>query len=933
MKIFTNNSRIQKIIISLITIILINFTIPIKSQAGWLSNTIGQPLLQLVAMIGDAGIGILHKYVLGAEKGFSSVMLSKDNITVTSGDLKGDGTGDEFQIGGDSDNSLDGSIIGTSDVGIPNIMVCPEYIFANRIALLDANFINPGEYDNQKQTSLTSGVLRTTIASWYRAFRNIAVVSLLTILVYIGIRILIGSTAQDKAKYKERLKDWLVGLCLVFAMHYIMAGTMMITEKITDVLDNSIDTGYNVTIDGTPVKENLTGYIRLLAQRKDIVESFAYTIMYIVLVVFTYMFLIKYLKRVLYMAFFTMIAPLVAMTYPLDKMADSRAQGFTTWFKEFMMNALMQPIHLIIYFVFVGSAAELARENVLYAIVAIGFLLPAEKFIKKLFRLDKSETAGSLGDIAGGALALSGMQKLAHAGSHIHQNSSGNSSNTQNNNKQDKIRYENDTTKDLNAWKEDNNNPQLQQEQENVSAQNMFNEPVAAEELSEGAAELATGAYMANDNEETNNDQNENPEIRTENNGQLPEDKEAGEGEGEGEEDNRTLSEYMADRMNEKGKLTPAERFRERIGNIKPAQFASKQINKIPEPARRTIKGVSKTLWRGGKAGLKGVWRSKGRILRTATKLAGAGMGATIGLAAGIATGDLSKAVTFAATGGLAGNAIGNNAANLAGKTVDVAKKVPSAARSIKNAYNEETYGLQEARRMRIESQNSSARAKFMRDKEEKARYTQMAAKLGYGQSQVKDIMERAWNYKTAGIDDEASIETGLKLEKAHSNYTNEQMVNIMQESKKISRDTILDDKKRVGLERSLEAKLQNKEKAQEVMQLIAESHNEGDYYRNIKEKEKQMAQQQVQAAQATRQQSQTSSRTRQQTQTNPTTGQQTPTKVRVKKQTQTNSTTRQQTQTSSRTRQQTQTRSRARQQNQTGSRTGTNRTRRPRKS
>ena len=220
MKKFTIKGMVQKTIISLLVVIMVNFTIPVHVNAGiisWAGNTIGEAILTFTAFLGDTVVGGLHKFVLGTEDMFSSVMLPSDNPTVTDGDLKGDATGDAIE--------LDGSSIGTDGVGIPNIMVCPEYIFENRIPLLDANFVNPGQYiqggnSNNKTTgTITGGALKTVIASWYRAFRNIAIVGLLSILVYIGIRILLGSTSQDKAKYKEFLKDWLIHLLVLKKLH------------------------------------------------------------------------------------------------------------------------------------------------------------------------------------------------------------------------------------------------------------------------------------------------------------------------------------------------------------------------------------------------------------------------------------------------------------------------------------------------------------------------------------------------------------------------------------------------------------------------------------------------------------------------------------------------------------------------------------------
>ena len=78
-----------------------------------------------------------------------------------------------------------------------------------------------------------------------------------------------------------------------------------------------------------------------------------------------------------------MIAPLVALTYPIDKVGDGKAQAFNMWFKEYAMNAVIQPVHLVLYTALVTSAIDLAKDNVIYAVVAIAFLIPAEKFIKK----------------------------------------------------------------------------------------------------------------------------------------------------------------------------------------------------------------------------------------------------------------------------------------------------------------------------------------------------------------------------------------------------------------------------------------------------------------------------------------------------------------------------------------------------------------------
>ena len=53
--------------------------------------------------------------------------------------------------------------------------------------------------------------------------------------------------------------------------------------------------------------------------------AFGYLFIYIVLIVFTGMFAIRYVKRVIYLAFLTLMAPMVALTYPLDKIKDRKS--------------------------------------------------------------------------------------------------------------------------------------------------------------------------------------------------------------------------------------------------------------------------------------------------------------------------------------------------------------------------------------------------------------------------------------------------------------------------------------------------------------------------------------------------------------------------------------------------------------------------------
>lgn len=361
-------------------------------------------------------------------------------------------------------------------------------------------------------------LLQPVISSWYTTLRNIALVALLSILVYIGIRITLSSVASDKAKYKQMLGDWVVALCLIFLMHYIMAFAVSINEKIIDAISsitvsssaskkaNSINNSTALTnekgeeiseyttagtTDSAKVKEQLKNagdenetedagvelflitdkddvklawktlvgdegenskfysyfdgtdensvttlawpandfmtqariYGQMIEVDKDGKETNAnqtavvragYNIIYVVLVIYTIIFCFTYLKRVIYMAFLTIIAPLVAITYPIDKMNDGKAQAFDMWLKEYIFNLLIQPLHLILYTILIGSAMEFATINIFYVVIALGFLMPAEKLLRRFFGFEKAQTPGMFAGAAGSALMMSGLNKLMH---------------------------------------------------------------------------------------------------------------------------------------------------------------------------------------------------------------------------------------------------------------------------------------------------------------------------------------------------------------------------------------------------------------------------------------------------------------------------------------------------------------------------------------
>lgn len=510
--------RFKRILISIMCVVTLVFAMPVKAKAD-----IVEDLISLVQAIPDAVMYILNYFVSDAPGNTATKTVN-----------------------------LDGWVFGGSDEGgLKNFNVSPYNIFTagrtikyiryadkndlrktdiaeyESLPLLDVNFFSEDTAENS-----SAYILRPVVGNVYKFLRNLCLVIMMLVLLYIGIKIILSSVSSQQAKYKQLLVDWLVGMCLLFLMHYIMSFIMNINTILVNMLANDEGDSYYIAFseiaDGTEIgsnwddwmKENLyfsskhidipdenydqasgsnfhtfkeiegadsegkgidgklrirvdthtdwgdDGWVNISASifkknpnmavyKGNIMEyirtvdsfgskyvylysstsgtrqysdkeeddpdwtmSLGFAIMYITLTVETVMFLVIYIKRVFQLAMLTMIAPLVALMYPVDKIGDGQAQAFNTWLKDYLFNVLIQPLHLLLYTVFIAAASDLFTKNIIYACGIYGFMIPAEKYFKKIFGFEKGGSAGPgpLGGALGAGMAMRGLDKLTGLG-------------------------------------------------------------------------------------------------------------------------------------------------------------------------------------------------------------------------------------------------------------------------------------------------------------------------------------------------------------------------------------------------------------------------------------------------------------------------------------------------------------------------------------
>lgn len=882
MKIFTNKNVTQKVIITILIVLSFNFIVPSYSQADFGGVLMG-PVIDLLSGIGDVVLSALQYFMYDGEISVGGAGSAAANTALTivnpydsfllmrsSGDFDSKLSEYEMNTSDSPDITVDssqfdkgwlgwvpGSVL-DKDYGVPIIKYTPEAIFGNEVPALDVNFINPKIWgDADKDNHSITQDLHDTIASWYLALRNLALVILLSVLLYVGIRMVISSTASDKAKYKQMIIDWLVAVCILFFLHYIMSFILSVTEVVTD----GISSGSSIVVEvkdsdngDFTMKTDLTGLCRLQVQYSDLGARMIYLIFYLALVIYTVMFTWTYIKRAITMAFLTLMAPLVAITYPIDKIGDGKAQAFSIWLREFIFNALLQPFHLIIYTIFMGAASDIAVKNPIYAILFLAFIIPAEKLLRKMFGFDKSSTAGAMSTAAGifgGAAAFKAVSGLISKGSNIRKGVKGGGSG----NIRTKKPLEQKAPSAIDAF--GGNNAMLQANSGNSGNSgnlgspsiNSLGNPSGNGSVNNNSIGAGSG-YMTNSgiwvagspplpsNSHTQQNPTVNPPTPAQqdpqdigigqwardywNNSQM---KQGLDNKVAAFKNNKYVRKVgagaqsvrnMATRV-QQGVGNTATRIRTKAGNL--ATGVSNRIeNRLPG-MQQALKNSAKGFVGKAAPVVRGGLAVAGQVGKTALRGVGAatmaGVGATVGLAAGIAGDDLEDVLKY----GVAGAALGATGLPALGK--GIASGVSGAASSIVNTYNTAAYGTEQAAIMQQTKEWKES------DENEEAMvqaYMDMNGGKRPSKAEKEALMDSGVAFYNAGITENKDIQKSVKLEKEIKDRLNNdgmaeddasdlarmQAIFVSKKASEYTKADLRDEKKVAGLRNDISKQLIN---------------------------------------------------------------------------------------------------------------------------
>ena len=218
----------------------------------------------------------------------------------------------------------------------------PDQIVFNKIPLLDPNFINP---DDGAIGAIAGEVIKKMYSSFFVLAGTIFVIAALII----GIKLVFSSLAAEKAKYKEALSNWIIGIVMLFLIHYLLAGMFYLNEQIVvavsdgevdditipfqgtsaiPIVGKSISKFLSVTtswirpdgaaIDTIPLK-GYGGIVLKFALQGIVGQDLISSIIFLIIIGQTFGLMITYIKRAFMCIFLGLMAPLIVAVDVIQK--------------------------------------------------------------------------------------------------------------------------------------------------------------------------------------------------------------------------------------------------------------------------------------------------------------------------------------------------------------------------------------------------------------------------------------------------------------------------------------------------------------------------------------------------------------------------------------------------------------------------------------
>ena len=196
-------------------------------------------------------------------------------------------------------------------------MLTPDKIFMNKVPITNIEiFINGNVAEKTKLAGFVN-----SIASWYRVVFLISIAMLFLILLYLSVRAILLSLAKDIADTKNMLFNWVKSVMILFFMSFIIFTVISLNSAFVSIITQSM-------INESGILENQVQQLVFGMLMPNFVRMIVSTVILLLLLVQTLSFLAVYVKRLITIGFYILIAPIISVSYALDIAGDRKSTKY-----------------------------------------------------------------------------------------------------------------------------------------------------------------------------------------------------------------------------------------------------------------------------------------------------------------------------------------------------------------------------------------------------------------------------------------------------------------------------------------------------------------------------------------------------------------------------------------------------------------------------
>ena len=161
---------------------------------------------------------------------------------------------------------------------------------------------------------------------------------------------------KDIAEIKMMFLNWIKSVMILFLMIFIIVGVITLNSAFVSIITQSMVNESKI------LEDQVTGLVAGIVSMNFIRETISLGILFILLFQ-TLSFLSVYVKRLITVGFYILIAPIISVGYALDVVGDKKAQSLSNWLKKFMGLVFVQPFHLLLYAIFAGTIFKILNAS------------------------------------------------------------------------------------------------------------------------------------------------------------------------------------------------------------------------------------------------------------------------------------------------------------------------------------------------------------------------------------------------------------------------------------------------------------------------------------------------------------------------------------------------------------------------------------------